>query len=309
MADIAKTTRIESIIDFALEDLSTWKAPQSLKSIGPVYPEAYKQFQDALDAFKVDLRTHLGFLTAAELEGDFPQTTTGALNMLFDPDGQVGFLARRLVRLKKTVPADYIGGWAIKGMAIDQAHWRGMSHFTLSEATMLSMGRDPRKTSYGPVMRHYGRSPQENTILYFLEARYEAIANGLGLDAADEHCTVDADTFYGWIEAFSVSVDERFRRMMNDRCKRLAQNAPKVVEQGAAGGLVKDQRLHGSSRRVHARIVVAMARTKYGLKDSEGIGKVVKAIASDADFAGLGVDSKVIRQLLKTGLDDLKSQT
>lgn len=34
MADIAKTTRIESIIDFALEDLSTWKAPQSLKSIG-----------------------------------------------------------------------------------------------------------------------------------------------------------------------------------------------------------------------------------------------------------------------------------
>ena len=52
-----------------------------------------------------------------------------------------------------------------------------------------------------------------------------------------------------------------------------------------------------------------MARTKYGLKDSEGIGKVVKAIASDADFAGLGVDSKVIRHLLKTGLDDLKSQT
>ncbi len=171
MADIAKTTRIESIIDFALEDLSTWKAPQSLKSIGPVYPEAYKQFQDALDAFKVDLRTHLGFLTAAELEGDFPQTTTGALNMLFDPDGQVGFLARRLVRLKKTVPADYIGGWAIKGLAIDQAHWRGMSHFTLSEATMLSMGRDPRKTSYGPVMQHYGRSPQGDTILYFLEAR------------------------------------------------------------------------------------------------------------------------------------------
>lgn len=125
MTDIAKTERIESIIDFALEDLSIWKVPQPLKSIGPVYPEAYKQFRVALDAFKVDLRTHLGFLTLSELENDFPQTITGTLNMLFDPDGQVRSLARRLARLKKTVPADYIGGWAIKGMAIDQAHWRG----------------------------------------------------------------------------------------------------------------------------------------------------------------------------------------
>lgn len=128
MTDIAKTARIEGIIDFALEDLSNWKAPQPLKSIGPVYPEAYKQVQVALDTFKVDLRTHLGFLTLCELENDFPQTITGTLTMLFDPDGQVGSLARRLARLKKTVPADYIGGWAIKGMAIDQAHWRGMKN-------------------------------------------------------------------------------------------------------------------------------------------------------------------------------------
>ena len=38
MADIAKTARIEGIFNFALEDLSNWKAPQPLKSIGPVYP-------------------------------------------------------------------------------------------------------------------------------------------------------------------------------------------------------------------------------------------------------------------------------
>ena len=173
----------------------------------------------------------------------------------------------------------------------------------------MSVGRDPRSTSYGPVMRHYGRSLQGDNILYFLEARLEAIASGLGVDAADELCVVDADTFYGWIDDFSVSVDERFRRMMRDRRKRLAQNGPKVGDHGAAAGLVKDQRLHGSSRRAHARIVLAMAKTKYGLKDSDGIGKAAKAIARDADLEGLGIDSKVIRHLLKIGLDELKSRT
>ena len=117
---------------------------------------------------------------------------------------------------------------------------------------------------------------------------------------------IDADRFYDWIDAFSVSVDERFRRMFNERRKRLAEAAPKLpVQPLATVGRILEKSLHGTSARTHAKIVVAMAIQKYGLVGADDIGKAVKAIQADGDFLGLNVDQKVIRALLKNGLEAL----
>lgn len=162
---------------------------------------------------------------------------------------------------------------------------------------MLSLGRDPRKTTFAAVMTHYGRSGPGDRVLYFLEDRYNAIADGLGLDRNDEDSMIDA---------FSVSVDERFRRMFNERRKRLADAAPKLpVEPSATVGRIIEKPLHGTSARTHAKIVVAMARQKYKLVGAADIGKAVKAIQHDGDLLGLNVDQKIIRALLKNGLEAL----
>ena len=304
MSDPAKDQMIDGIIRFALEELVSWSTPLPLKNIGPAYPEVFKQFTAALEAFKADLRTYLLMLPVRELQQDFPPTTTAAFNLLFDGHGRAGHLAQRLARLKKDRPMDYVGGWAIKGREVDQPHWRGMARYTLAEAGMLSLGRDPRKTTFAAVMKHYGRSDPGDRVLYFLEDRYNAIADGLGLDRHDEDVMIDADSFYVWIDTFSVSVDERFRRMINDRRKRLTEAAPKPSVQPAARRL-PEKPLHGASARAHAKIVLAMAMRKYGLEGAEGIGKAVKAIQADGDFVGLNFDQKAIRALLKDGLEAL----
>lgn len=245
-------------------------------------------------------------LTLHELQNDFARTTTAAFNLLFDTFGRAGHLAGRLARLKKDRPMDYVGGWAINGREVDQPHWRGMARYTLAEAAMLSLGRDPRKTTFAAVMKHYGRTDPGDRVLFFLEDRYNAIADGLGLDRNDEDDMIDADRFYDWIDAFSVSVDERFRRMFNERRKRLAEAAPKFpVQPSAFVGRVVEKPLHGTSARTHAKIVVAMAIQKYGLVGADDIGKAIKAIQHDGDLLGLNVDQKVIRALLKNGLEAL----
>lgn len=304
MSDLARDELIDGIILFALEDLVTWSEPLPLKNIGPSYPEEFRKFTDKLEAFKADLRTHLRMLTLQELQNDFPRTTTAAFNLLFDDFGRAGHLAQRLARLKKDRPMDCVGGWAIKGREVDQPHWRGMACYTLAEAAMLSLGRDPRETTFAAVMKHYGRSDPGDRVLYFLEDRYNAIADGLDLDRNDEDAMIDADRFYDWIDTFSVSVDERFRRMINDRRKRLAEAAPKLPLQPTVRRLL-EKPLHGASARAHAKIVLAMAMRKYGLVGADGIGKAVKAIQADGDFLGMNFDQKVIRALLKDGLESL----
>lgn len=305
MSGPVKDQMIDGIIRFALEELVSWSAPVPLKNIGPAYPEVFKQFTAALEVFRADLRAYLLMLPVQELQQDFPPTTTAVRNPLFDGNGRAGHLAQRLARLKKDRPMDYVGGWAIKGREVDQPHWRGMAAYTLAEAAMLSLGRDPRNTTFAAVMKHYGRSDPGDRVLYFLEDRYNAIADGLGLDRNDEDGKIDADQFYIWIDTFSVSLDERFRRMINDRRKRLAAAAPKPPVQPATRRL-PEKPLHGASARAHAKIVLAMAMQKYGLKGDEGIGRAVKAIQDDGDFLGLNFDQKVIRALLKDGLQALE---
>lgn len=151
-------------------------------------------------------------------------------------------------------------------------------------------------------MKHYGRSDPGDQVLYFLEDRYNTIADGLGLDRNDEDAMIDADAFYAWVDTFSVSVDERFRRMIHDRRKRQAEAAPKQPVPSAPR-VLPEKPLHGASARAHAKIVLAMAMRKYGLKGAEDIGKAVKAIQSDGDLLGLSVDQKTIRALLKEGLE------
>lgn len=301
MSEPEKDQMIDGIIRFALEDLMSWSEPLPLKNIGPAYPEVFKRYTAALQDFQADLRAYLAMLPVEELQQDFPPTTTAARNLLFDGDGRAGHLAQRLARLKKDRPMDYVGGWAIKGREVDQPHWRGMARYTLAEAAMLSLGRDPRKTTFAAVMKHYGRSDPGDQVLYFLEDRYNAIADGLGLDRNDEDAMIDADAFYAWIDTFSVSVDERFRRMIHERRKRLAEAAPKPPVPSDPR-VLPEKPLHGASARAHAKIVLAMAMRKYGLKGAEDIGKAVKAIQSDGDLLGLAFDQKAVRALLKDGL-------
>jgi hypothetical protein len=127
----------------------------------------------------------------------------------------------------------------------------------------------------------------------------------LGLDPEDEASTIDVDTLFEWITMNRVRIDPRFRRMLNERKKqagRQAHNSGSIVPRHI------EKPLHGATWRVHARIVTAMAASKYDLRKENNIGRAAKAIQHDADLIGLGFDVATIRKLLRAGFEEYRSQ-
>lgn len=237
-------------------------------------------------------------MSITTLESDFPKICAASFNPLFDQHGRLSHLAKALARLKAKVPQDFIGGWSIKGKEIDTQYWRGSQTYTLSEAALLSVGLDPRKVNYDALFTTYGRYIEADEALYFLEDQYELIAKGMDANPQNQADTIDADRFFNWVKAYNVRIDERFRRLLNDRLKSRTSLRVTADPQTPTVG---DKPLHRSSWDLHARIITAMAVTKYGLKRANQIGGVAKAIQNDGDLTGLNFDIKALRQLLRAG--------
>src|SRR5690606_32502239 len=135
------------------------KRPDVLKSVGKSHLELFDAFERELAELReLILRTLTARYSAEELAFEFPDSD--ARNLLLQVAGPFGPLARRIVRAKASVPQDFVGGWSIRGREIDLDHWRAIPSFSIVEATLLSIGRDPRHTNFDALFATYGRSDQ-----------------------------------------------------------------------------------------------------------------------------------------------------
>lgn len=297
----AKRDLISAIIEYALEDLRDWQPPTPRKGIGPAFPEVFREFHAALNALRADLQARLDQYGTEELRRDFPPSTTPRFNALFDRNGLHYDLADRLADLKERTPGTYVGGWAIAEKQIDLEHWRGHAEYRLKDACLLSVGRDPRFTNYDSVFESYGKSPQGDEVLGFLEDFCERIAGGFRLDPDDPGALVDAAEFFDWVKRHRVQIDLRFRRMLKEKFPQ--SSAPPELAQATASAA--EPKLHGSTKTVLSRILLAVAMAKYGLDDGKKIGKVARAMQSDGDLNGLSFDSETVRKLLLSAWSEL----
>lgn len=293
-----RNARIAAIIDHALEGLKDWRRPTPMASIGPGFPHCFDAFERELTHIRGDLRNMLERCSDKHLSEAFPDSIAPKRNPLFDPHGLHFNLAKRLQRLKKAVPADFVGGWAIAERAFEPAYWRGFKRYSLGEATLLCVGRDPRQNNFDGLMRLFGRSDAADQMLYFLEEMFEAIAGGFGLPPEDSTAPVEAQALYDWIVRASVTVDPRFRRMLRETHAPIKAEPQPARNRPDSPG----KPIHRNSLRAHARLVGAMAMAKYGLQDAETIGRAVKAIVNDSHLQGLTVDDKLVRSLLQLAL-------
>ncbi len=288
--------QIDKIIRFAMGPLANWRRPTTLKSVGPAFPEVFEQFEKDLEALRLALRNALGAWSMAEdLNAAYPLSE--AFNPLFDPHGRHGTLAKRLAAAKSHVPQDFVGGWSLSGKEIELSHWRGIPAFTVVEATLLSVGRDPRFTNFDGLFKTFGRSEQADELLYFLEDRQEQIARAFGLDPEDSVSVIAAADFFRWVSENAIAIDDRFRRMLRERWAELRDET--TVRSVAIDP--NDQVPHGASKKAYARLVTSIAIQRYGLTQEREIGKVANKMRDDTDLAGLGVGARPIRDLLRLG--------
>lgn len=292
---------IDEIIRHALGRLADWRRPKVLKSVGPAYPEVFDAFEAELDKLRHDTRATLEALyQPEELVAVFPKSEVG--NPLFDIHSRHGTLARRITKAKEIMPQWFIGGWSIEGKEVDLTHWHPIPGFTLSEATLLSIGCDPRHCSLDAMFKTYGRSDEADTMLYFLEDRLEQIARAFGLDHEDTNTKIAATDFLIWVQDHSVQIDDRFRRKLKERQARqkLATTPTQAVAIRA-----EERPLHSSSEKAHARLVLSLAIQTFGLDVEKRIGAIAKKMADETERTGLSVDVKTIRKLLQLGWSQL----
>lgn len=292
---------IDKIIRHAFGHLADWQRPRVLKSVGPAFPELFDAFEAQLANLRHDIRTTLeSFYRPEELPQVFPGSEVR--NPLFDIHSGHGTLARRIAKAKATMPQWFVGGWSIIGKEVDLAHWHAMPGFTVSEATLLSIGCDPRQCTLDAMFKTYGRSDEADTMLYFLEDRLEQIARAFGLDVEDTDTKIAANDFLIWVQDTSVQIDDRFRRKLKERQakqKLEASTFRRVVIQA------EERQLHGSSEKAHARLVLSLAIQTFGLDAEKRIGAVAKKMADETERIGLRVDAKTIRKLLQLGWSQL----
>lgn len=296
MEEHAFEDQIEQIIDFALGRLATWKRPLTLKSVGPAHPQVLDDFERELRDLRAELRATLETeYLPDQLSKAFPQSQ--ASNPLFQIRGKHQELVRKIRYLDERRPQGFIGGWSVGGREIDIAHWRGFPALSINEITLLSVGRDPRKTDCDYLFTQYGRSKEADEMLDFLEDRQEQIARAFGFDPDDSVAKISATEFLHWVNKSSIKIDERFRRMLRENW------APKPGVRIADPVQLAptDAVPHGSSHKAYARLITAIAIRRYALREEKEIGRVTKLMTDDTDFAGLGVTRTTIRNILRLG--------
>ncbi len=305
MQDQEREKHIKKVIQSALGPVGTWRRPASLESVGLSFPEVYDRFEAAVAKLCRDIERQLSLCSNEELLNIRPESEAPSLNPLFDKEGWLGTLAIRLARLKHDIPQDFLGGWVHGGVAIEPTYWSAFQTYTLEQAILLSIGRDPRRSAgLDALFKTYGRSDEGDEMLYFLEDRLDQVASALGCDPSANQSKVDVAAFFELIKRANIKIDPKFRRMLRETRQKRPTDVPVKADQDQA--VARDQELHGSSRKAYARIVTAICIKKYGLTaDRKNLGKVAKDVENDTLLSGFSCSIKVIRGLLRDGLDQL----
>lgn len=291
--------RIEKIIKRNLEDLAGWERPDVKKGLGPYFPDVFDEFEADLNAATSHMRQVLSKASEDELTAEFDFQPYSFQNKLTHIQGAHDFtFARRLKTMKERKPAWFAGGWNVASKRGGFAQWCKRESLTLNEVALLSAGIDPSETDFDKVFLEYGKDSRTDEVLYYLEYVYDSIARGLNLDL-DCPKTVPLLEIYAWIKSNRFSIDPMFRKALDTRFKGNALSETFRVGTGRSG----EKSMHGATYKLHARILFAIAKSKFGLEDAAQISRVAREIERAVHLEGMTAEPKLIRGLLWGGFE------
>ncbi|WP_435258092.1 hypothetical protein ACSBLW_18620 [Thioclava sp. FR2] len=292
---------IRRIIDGALGDLAHWQKPVSRPGIGPGYPEVFDRFQQEISQMRAAMESRLALWSIDELGKIVPESEAPRLNPLFDHGGRLGHLALGLQSLKNRVPHDFAGGWSVAGKEVDLPYWSAFKSVSLDHAVFLSLGHEPRKSNFDSICKAYGRSDEEDAVLYFLEDRRELIANAMGCDSEDSNATVELKAFFDWVEETRLPIDPAFYEALRARFRPTSLEAEIEPVTDAPVGDPDNRRIDTRERNSLAKLITAMAIDAYGYDPGAARGPIPKELEGIAAQLGLEITADTIRKFLRDG--------
>lgn len=297
---------VDRIVARQLGDLLVWEPPTLKRGPGPFQPEVFSEFRARRDDLVKDLTNLLRLLPEGDLRGAYTLDPSARSNPLGETCGRHPSMAKRIVKIRAEVPPWFAGGLNVAHKKADLGYWYSYASYSLPEATLLSVGLEPRSVNYSSLFEAYGLDTRIDEVLYFIEDRYEAISRGLGV-TPDTDERVESERFLDWLVSKKVKADAKLLKLakLPRTPARAAAPEPPLASPTIQTPVSREAKLHGHSLKLHARIIAAMA-VAYLRLDKRNIVQVAKKVSDAVELQGLTADRAQVKSLLAAGLAQIE---
>jgi hypothetical protein len=183
-------------------------------------------------------------------------------------------------------PPKWSYGFGHPSFAPDFDYWEKMPSLSLMEATLLSVGADPKEFTVDEL---YELKRQKSDKLWaslrFLLQRYDLFFRVFP-SAPMGKGPMSMVRFYEWVKEVELDIHPEFRMALSRRFDG-------TVRSTSTAEATPSEKLS------LLKMIAAMAIEQYGYDPSAQKNDAVKALCDDLDGLGIGLDPKTIRKWLK----------
>ncbi|SFR44999.1 hypothetical protein [Litoreibacter janthinus] len=303
-----KEVLVEEILRRTLEDLYDWTPAVLMPGIGPQHPEVHFEFKERLAAYRSNVNLMLSRKPIEELKSDYLMSVGSTLNPLTKPHGIHFELVNELKGIRKTRPPWFGAGWSERAHLLDVDYWVAAATVEIREAALMLVGVDPRRANFEALFQAYGLDPRTDEVLYFLEEYFDLLDRRFG-ELTEPPVGIATVELYKWVADSNLKVSVQFERLVERKLgagpyseiKLGDKNSPKP--KGGFPLIDQTENMHGNTRSMFRRALIAMAMDKYKMETSSDAGKVAKAIVDAGDLIGFNLDKKTMVKELRAGFE------
>jgi hypothetical protein len=285
---------IEEILKRTLDELSDWVPVKLMPGVGPQHPQVHFEFEMKLKAYRDSVRSMLARKPIEELRSNYLKSTKNVHNPLTQLHGVHFQLCKELNRLKKTRPPWFGSGWSEQDHHLDVEHWIAATTLSISEAALLMVGVDPRKANYDVLFSSYGYDVRTDDVLYFLEDCFELLVRRFG-DPDDDPVVIDLGEFCTWVDGTGLKVSNELVQIIKRQNLGVVTGSRKRVSPDP------DKPLHGTSRAMFQRALLAVAIDHYGFKGKRDSARAAKAIVEAGAKIAFCLDEQNLARHIRAG--------
>lgn len=274
---------IETALSTEFPTIWEWTPTEVAQPFGPDDQDRVASFYEAVSQMRADCIAALRELPEDELRKiqTFSRSQTEISTWPW-----AARLPRSLNVLARKIPPNIAYGFGHPSFSPDFDHWVLMPELSVIEATLLSVGADPRYMSSDDLYKMKKKEPEKLwSALQFLIGRYDLLFRVFP-SASMRKLPMRTKRLHEWFLEAELDIHPDFRAALHRRFDgKAATNIPKEALETEKASMLK--------------LVAGMAIKGYRYDPHEQRSTTVQEIADDLDRLGISLDLKTIRKWLK----------
>lgn len=285
----SRDRKIEQIIARKMGEIYDWKEPSVVKTLGPFFPNAFKQYTDEVRNIHFLLRERLQSLNLDELQLGFDPNFDATDYPLSSTEGWSTLLNREINALTRSSLSWFSAGLGHPDFAADLDYWPKMPRYELDEILLLSVGVDPRRAKVVDMVHEFRTTDFTGLdVLSFVTDRSNLFSRQFN-PRGHKGSLVFPEEFLDFVDRVDLEVDRGFLRELTKihrPAKRMTSNQLDTRE--------RDSLL---------KMICVMAMDGYGFDPKSKRSSIPKELLKIAQRNEIQITSDTIRKHLYASSD------